>query len=101
MIGKTCEVRMFRGPCPRECKFGCERCQIGCFRPAAYRNPFYNTDFGDEVCWWRGGYNYAEYLCAQCYDEMVADAREWERAFREQDEDFVEDPEYTRILETL
>lgn len=101
MIGKTCGVRMYKGPCPNgSCKWGCDDCRIGCFRPARYRNPFYGTDLGDEHHWWRGGYNYAEYLCAECYDSMVADAKEWESVFSEE-EGYVEDPEYTRILETL
>ena len=100
MIGKTCGVRMFKGPCRRECGFGCPDCQIGCFRPARYRNPFFGTDFHNEVAWWRGGYNYAEYLCVECYESMVADAKEWEDAFRDE-EGYEEDLEYTKILETL
>jgi hypothetical protein len=91
---------MFRGPCRRECGFGCPDCQIGCFRPARYRNPFFGTDFHNEVCWWRGGYNYAEYLCVECYESMVADAKEWEDVFRGE-EGYEEDLEYTRILEGL
>ena len=98
LIGKTCGVRMFKGPCG--CGFGCEDCQIGCFAPARYRNPFFNTDFSNDTCWWRGGYNYAEFLCGEHYDDMVADAKEYEEAFRDED-GYEEDPEYTRILETL
>jgi hypothetical protein len=100
MLGKTCGVRMFKGPC--ECSLGCADCRIGCFAPARHRNPFYGTDFHSEFCWWRGGYNYAEFLCAEHYD-MVA-AKEWEEAFRGEEgyeEGYEEDPEYTRILETL
>lgn len=98
LIGQTCGVRVFNGPCG--CGHGCERCQIGCFAPARYRNPFYGTDFATEDCWWRGGYNYAEFLCDEHYDDMVADAKNWEKAFSEED-GYEEDLEYTRILETL
>src|ERR1700675_4051485 len=100
MIGKTCGVRMFKGPSRRECVSGTPGCQIGCFRPARDRNPFFGTDFYNEVAWWRGGYNYAEYLCVECYESMVADAKEWEDAFRDE-EGYEEDLEYTKILETL
>lgn len=85
---------------PCGCGYGCERCQVGCFRQARYRNPFYGTDFGDEVHWWRSGYNYAEYLCVRCYESMAADVKEWEEAFSRED-GYEEDLEYTRILEAL
>jgi len=100
MLGKTCGVRMYKGPC--DCKIACERCRIGCYRPARHKNPFFGKHFGDvDRHWWRcGTYSYAEYLCAECYDLMVSDLKEEEEAFRE-DEGFEEDPEFTKILETL
>jgi hypothetical protein len=98
MIGKTCGVRVYKGPCG--CGHGCDDCRIGCFAPARYRNPFYNTDFGDEHHWWRGGYNYAEFLCAEHYDDMAEEAKAWEDALQVE-EGYEENPEYTKILETL
>ena len=96
MLGKTCEVRMYRGPC--DCKNACERCRIGCHRPARHKNPFFGKDYGEDR-WFRGCFNYAEYLCAECYDQMVSDLRRFEEMYRESG--VAEDPEYTKILETL
>src|ERR1700688_2665639 len=103
MIGKTCDVRMYKGPC--DCKVACERCRVGCNNPARHKNPFFGKDFSGEDRgdgpdrWWRGGYSYAEYLCAECYDHLVSEAREFEEMYREHGG--AEDPEYTKILETL
>ena len=99
MVGKTCGVRVFKGPCG--CKWGCDDCRVGCFNPARHRNPFFKKDFWDEDYWWRGGYCYAEYLCAECYDRMVAEAKEYEEFYSENDENYEENPEYTEILRSL
>ena len=98
LLGKTCGVRMYKGPCV--CKMGCDRCQIGCFRPARYRNPFYNTDFSTDIHWWRGGYNYAEFLCDECYDGMIEDAKAWEETMAGEP-GYEENPEYQEILDNL
>lgn len=104
LLGKTCEVRIY-GPrvfhhC---CEHGCDECQVGCFNPAAYRNPFFGKSFLDENhnYWWRCGYGYAEFLCAKCYDDMVSMNKDTEAFYRDNDKNYVEDPEYTKILETL
>src|ERR1700675_3823046 len=100
MLGKTCEVRMYKGRCPRDCDHGCGHCQIGCNNPARHKNPFFDKEFGSEDYWWRGMYSYAEWLCAECYDQMVSHAKEFEEIHRDGG-NYKEDPEYTKILETL
>jgi hypothetical protein len=99
MLGRTCEVRMYRGPCGRDCDHGCAHCQVGCFNPARFRNPFFGKDFGGEEYWWRGGYGYAEWLCAGCYDHAVGEAKEFEEMYLISGVE--EDPEYTKLLESL
>jgi len=98
---------MFKGSCDycgtgeHGLSRGCDHCRIGCFNPARMRNPFFGTKFGfDEHFWWRGMYCGVEWLCADCYDDMVSEMREMEDIYREhQGKDFKEDPEFTRILE--
>jgi hypothetical protein len=93
---------MYRGSCDRCGQAGCDNCRIGCWNLARHRNPFFGKDFGGEEGlkrWWRGGYNYAEWLCAECYDRIVSEAKEFEEMYRESGVD--EDPEYTKLLETL
>jgi hypothetical protein len=61
-----CDVQIFKGPC--DCSVSCEKCRIGCFKLAKFRNPSY--DPGGLV---KGTiYNYAEFVCADHYDEAVA-----------------------------
>jgi hypothetical protein len=100
---RTCEVRIWQGTCRRpECSGNnctCEHVRIGCGRPARWKNPFFGKKFGLEGQWWRGWYSYAEYLCAECYDRMVSDAKGLEGELR--DYGRFADPEYTKILETL
>jgi hypothetical protein len=103
MIGKTCGVRIY-GPRIKFhcCEHGCENCRIGCFAPARYRNPFFGKEFWDERYWWRGMYSGIEYLCAEHYDEMVSELKEEEDLRRRwQGDEFEENPEFTKILETL
>lgn len=97
-MSRTCQVRMYKGPC--DCKVSCSKCQIGCYNPARHRNPFFGKEFADDKYWWRGCYGYAEFLCAACYDHMVESTREWEEVYSEE-EGYVEDPEFTKLLETL
>ena len=42
-----------------------------------------------------------EYLCAECYDDMVAHEKETEEVYRGFGGNYVENPEYTKFLETL
>ena len=101
MLDKTCGVRMFKGPC--DCEISCNRCRIGCFRPARYKNPFFDKVYsGNRYSnnQWRVCYSYAEYLCAECYDIMVSRLRVEEDTLREED-DYEENPEFTAILKTL
>ena len=103
LLGKTCGVRIYEAQNFKGCgcDHGCEDCRIGCFNPAAYRNPFFGLDFhSDQDCWWRGGYNYSEYLCAKCYDSIVYHAKSWEE-IHSGNKGYVEDPEYTKLLESL
>lgn len=104
---RTCGVRIWKGDgnsacqlagdCVSGCTYGC---RIGCFNPARFRNPFYGKESHDDTYWWRGMYNYVEWLCAECYDDMIRDAREWETVFQDH-EDYEEDPAFTAILDTL
>jgi hypothetical protein len=100
MFGKTCDVRIYQGPC--DCNVACERCCIGCNRPARHKNPFFGVNFNlgrswvEGCVWWQTKYSYAEYLCAEHYDEMASFFKSMES-----DPNCVEDPEYTKILETL
>lgn len=100
MRGKTCGVQIYKGPC--DCKISCERCRIGCYRLARFKNPFFGSQSWSEDYWWRNCcYRYAEYLCAECYDGMVSIVREMEDGHREDDPNYKEDSEFTAILKTL
>src|SRR5574337_106633 len=64
---ETCGVRSYRAA--RDCQNGhgslvhdCEECRIGCFEPGRFKNPFYPDG---------PMFNYAEYLCAEHYDEVM------------------------------
>jgi len=102
---KTCGVRIFQSrvkkPC--DCEMGCEACRIGCNNPARHKNPFFGKrfNFDYDVYWWRGYYTYTEDLCADCYDRMIEDIKETEDSYREGDPNYKEDPEFTKLLETL
>jgi len=89
---------MYKGPC--DCEVSCNRCRIGCFKPARHKNPFFGKEFYSDKCWWRACYSYAEDLCAECYDHMVDEVVGMEEAFSGED-GYEEDPEFTRILKTL
>ncbi len=68
---------MWRGPCHNGHRLGtdgCEDCRIGCFKPARFRNPNYDPEGKMSF----GVYNYAEWLCAQHYDEVMSDKSEEE-----------------------
>jgi hypothetical protein len=83
---RTCGVRIYK------CGPGCrphsptgdtgEKCRIGCFKPARFLNPNFGVDSDDDVFdhWWKYEYNYAEYLCAEHYDEVMRDKSENEEA---------------------
>jgi hypothetical protein len=58
------------------------------------------STFATEDFWWRGWCDYAEWLCAQCYDDMVANMKSFEEEYREE-EWYEEDTEYTKLLESL
>jgi hypothetical protein len=104
MIGETCGVRIF-GPRAQHhcCEHGCDKCQVGCFNPARYKNPFFGGKFyaDDHHYWWRWCYSYTEFLCAEHYDDMVDEMKGMEDFYRDSSEHFVEDPEFTAILKTL
>lgn len=82
ILGNTCGVRMYKGACDH-CKHGCNKCRIGCWNPAAYRNPWFGKP-GHPRFWWRDPYNYAEYLCIECYDDAVADVAEMEELYKDE-----------------
>ena len=91
-MSKTCQVRIWRGDADRRCQYagdcvaGCNKgCRIGCNRPARFKNPFFGKETPDEAHWWRNPYNYAEYLCAECYDNALSDLEEWEELYGEAD----------------
>ena len=67
-----CDVQIFKGPC--DCKISCEKCRIGCFKPAKFRNPSYDPDGLVKGTI----YNYAEWLCASHWDEAVAYKEEYD-----------------------
>lgn len=69
-----------------DCVTGCNRgCKLGCNNPARFRNPFFGKA-SDEHKWWRNPYNYAEWLCAHCYDEATSMCREWEEIYSEENQ---------------
>ena len=85
-MSHTCGVRMYRAS--EQCRNdhgagGCEKCRIGCFNPARWLNPFFGKE-GDDRFWWRNPYNYAEYLCAGCYDRMMEELKDYEEMFGEE-----------------
>jgi hypothetical protein len=102
--GKTCGVCTY-GPRAeyRCCEHGCENCRVGCFNPAAYRNPWFGKNFLDDEFryWWRCGHNHAEYLCVECYEQVASNAKETEERYRDWGGGYKEDPEFTKFLETL
>jgi len=79
VFGNTCGVRIYRGPCT--CKTACPKCQIGCWNPAAYRNPWFGKP-GHQIYWWRDPYSYAEFLCVEHYDDAVKDIEEYEELYQ-------------------
>jgi hypothetical protein len=91
---RTCEVRMYRvnercrknhGVNPGDC----QTCRIGCFKPARWLNPYFGSDVPDERFWWRNPFNYAQYLCADCYDSMMEELKDYEEMFGEEANDDV------------
>ena len=91
-MNRTCEVRIWRHGVSKKCeaanKVSCLRdeCRIGCFRPARWKNPF----FGGKIHatkWWRNPYNYAEHLCAECYDSAIAELKDYEEMYGEEAND--------------
>lgn len=110
LYDQTCGVLIYGPRAEYDCcehgdfaVIGCDRCRIGCFNPARHRNPFFGREFAfdPERYWWRSMYSYTEWLCAQCYDDMLSSIRESEDAYRVYDPDYEEDPEYTKLLESL
>src|SRR5271156_3119793 len=100
---KTCGVRVYEAKARKgcACEHGCDHCLIGCFNPVRHRNPFFGTKFWSDAYWWRGMYASIEYLCAECYDDMVEHEKETEEVYRGFGGNYVENPEYTKFLETL
>jgi hypothetical protein len=85
---------MWRGPC-HVCQDrplgaeGCDDCRIGCFKPARFRNPNFGRKGAEDTFgkWWLFQYSYAEWLCAQHYDEVVADKSDYEEWYGEEADD--------------
>lgn len=103
-MDKTCEVRIYKGRCDdcEERRDGCDKCRIGCWNPARYRNPFFGWDDWHEQYWWRGMYGQVEWLCAKCYDDMIRTCKQFEELYRDfQGGEFEENPKFTAILEKL
>ena len=63
----------------------CLTCRIGCFNPARWLNPFFGKEAPDDDHWWTTPYNYAEHLCADCYDRMMAELKDYEEMYGESD----------------
>jgi hypothetical protein len=110
IMNKLCGVRIWRGDGNPECQVagdcvpGCTYgCRVGCFNPARFRNPFYGRSSASEddlYYWWRYMYTHVEWLCAECYDDMIRTARYFEEVYRDAGK-FEEDPEFNKILESL
>lgn len=107
-MDKTCGVRIFKGACLHcgtgtyNISRGCDHCRIGCFNPARMRNPFFGIERDwSEDYWWRGMYSHVEWMCAEHYDEMIAEMRDMEEMYAKAWTGYEEDPEFTRILEKL
>lgn len=45
-------------------------------------------------------YSHVEWLCAECYDDMIKEGRYFEEIMSDLD-NFVEDHEFTKIMKTL
>lgn len=86
-MDRRCEVRQWHhDPDCELCKAvfdgDCPSCRTGCFSAAKFRNPLHDGD-GTGL----GIYNYAEWLCAEHYDEVMDyirrskdnDLRDWEQ----------------------
>jgi hypothetical protein len=86
-----CEVRMYRASkdCPNDhgITHSCESCRIGCFKVARFRNPNFGvtSETVGENRWWMYQYNYAEWLCADHYDEVMEEKSEYEELYSEED----------------
>lgn len=75
--------------CPHDhgIELECENCRIGCFRPARFKNPNFGRAEaeGDPDKWWLYAYSYAEWLCAEHYDEVMDRSEE---SYSEEDQNF-------------
>jgi len=88
-----CEINIYRAEkdCPNDHGIhpsGCdEDCRIGCNRVARFRNPNFSVHRGDieDHKWWLYQYNYAEWLCAEHYDEVVEDKSVYNRLYEEEE----------------
>jgi hypothetical protein len=91
LMGETCGVRIYRAradsKCDHEFVCGCEKCRIGCYKPARWRNPWFGKDYPDEDHWWRNPYSYAEFLCAEHYDDATDTLKEYEELYGGDQED--------------
>lgn len=109
-MNRICGVSIWKGDgttaCQRagECVTGCTYgCRVGCYNLARFKNPFYNIKIHDAVVehyWWRYMYSHVEWLCAECYDDMIKEGRYFEEIMSDLD-NFVEDHEFTKIMKTL
>jgi hypothetical protein len=91
-MAHTCGVRMYRASEKCRDKHGvgpgdCATCRIGCFKEARWLNPWFGKDYPDEEHWWRNPYSYAEWLCAEHYDEAVETLKEYEDLYGGDQED--------------
>lgn len=112
-MDKQCGVRAYKATCDHcgsrwDKHVGCDRCLVGCFNPARHRNPFFGLKFPyqdqqqDWAYWWRDWcVGSPEWLCAECYDRMIEQAKQDEDFYRREDPNYVEDPEFTKVLEAL
>ena len=104
MPERICEVNMYRGTgefLGQDWTDGMhgpmsnvrsEKNKIGCFNPARWLNPFYDPegtrfrsvwdDDSDVSLPITGGYNYAQWLCTEHYDEVIVMAKEDEEIDR-------------------
>lgn len=51
--------------------------------------------------WWRYMYSQVEWLCAECYDDLIRTSRYFEEVYRDAGGEFEEDPEFNEILKPL
>lgn len=108
-MNRLCGVRIWKGDgnpeCQRagDCVPGCTYgCRVGCFNPARFRNPFYGMGKEEEMFyWWRYMYSHVEWLCAECYDDLIRTSRYFEEIYREAGGEFEEDEEFNKILKSL